>query len=116
MKPTAFLSKTSPALQIAAAYAVWLVTIALSAVVVWIWRSALLGLFIRLRLDKYAYAAYNNVVVLALVIGWLVLVIVSEAWCRQSAQKGRLAALVLRLDGTMAALIAIGFVLYQVGL
>lgn len=106
-----------PALtRVALAYSAWLLTCALGIGVAWIWRSTLLGLFIRLRLDKYAYAAYNNVVVLALVLGWLVLVIASESLCRQSTQKGALGRLLVRLDGGLAGLIAVGFVLYQLGL
>jgi hypothetical protein len=110
------LHRRSDLASIALAYVAWLLTGVLGVGVAWIWRSTLLGLFLRLRLDKYAYAAYNNAVVLALVLGWLVLVIASESWCRQSAQKGHLGRLIVRLDGGLAFLILIGFALYQVGL
>jgi uncharacterized protein YjeT (DUF2065 family) len=97
------------------AYGVWLATIILALGVAWIWRSALLGLFVRLRFDKYAYAAYNNIVVLALVLGWLVLVIVSEAWCRQATARGKLSRFAIRMFGTQFVLIALGYLLYVVG-
>ncbi len=110
-------SPSAPSLtRVVLAYSAWILTCVLGLGVAWIWRSTLLGLFIRLRLDKYAYAAYNNIVVLALVLGWLVLVIASESSCRQNAQKGTLGRLIVRLDGGLAVLIAVGFVLYQVGL
>ena len=110
------LHRTSSVIRYALTYAVWLLTCALGVGVVWTWRSALLGLFIRLRLDKYAYAAYNNVVVLALILGCLILVILSESWCRVSAKKGRLTRLVARLDGCLAVSAVTGYVLVLVGL
>jgi len=101
--------------KLVAAYAAWLATIVLGLGVVGVWSSALLGLFVRARLDKYAYATYNNAVVLVLLLSWLLLVVISEAWCRQSAQKGRLLRLISRLDGALAALVVVGYALYVAG-
>ena len=98
----------------AAAYVSWALTAGLGVAVVWVWRSALLALFVRLRLDKYAYAAYNNVVVLGLVLAWLVLVVASETWCRRAAERGRLRRLIVRLDGALIVLIAIGYAAFRV--
>jgi hypothetical protein len=98
----------------AAAYAIWLLTAALGVGGIWIWRSALLALFVRLRLDKYTYAAYNNVVVLGLLLAWLVLVVASETWCRRAAERGHLRRLIVRLDGLLVLLIIIGYAAFRV--
>ncbi|MBX6772603.1 MAG: hypothetical protein IRY83_12810 [Chloroflexi bacterium] len=98
-----------------AAYGVWVLTAALAAVVALIWRSALLGLFVRLRLNHYAFALYDDVVVLILVLAWLVLLIVVEARCRESASRGHLLAFAARLDGGLGVLGIVGYVLYQLG-
>ncbi|HLG50513.1 MAG TPA: hypothetical protein VKY56_02625 [Chloroflexota bacterium] len=98
-----------------AAYGIWVLTAALAAVVALIWRSVLLGLFVRLHLNHYAFALYDDVVVLALVLAWLVLLIVAEARCRESANRGRLVAFAARLDGGLGVLGIIGYVLYQLG-
>jgi hypothetical protein len=107
-------TSTRTIVRYAAAYGVWALTAALGIALIWVWRSALLALFVRLRLDKYAYAAYNNVVVLGLVLAWLVLVVASETWCRQAAERGHLRRLIVRLGGVLVVLITIGYAAFRV--
>lgn len=96
-----------------AAYAAWLITVALGAVDLWVWRSALLALFIHFRLDKWAFAAYSDVTVILLILGWLVFVIAAEAWFRQSAERKTLVHRVSRLDGPLAATAILGYLVYR---
>ncbi len=98
----------------AAAYAAWVVTAALGAIDLWVWRSALLALFVHFRLDKWAFAAYSDVIVILLVLGWLVFLVVAEAWLRQSAERKALGRRLIRLDGPLVALLAIGYLVYRV--
>ncbi len=78
------------------------------------WRSALLALFVRARLDKYAFAAYNDVVVIGLALVWLVLAVVTEAWFRESAGRRALGRMAVRTDGAVVVLIAVGYAAYLV--
>ncbi len=73
------------------AYGLWLLTAALGLGLFLVWRSALLQLYIRLRLDKWAFAAFNNAIVIVLALVWLALVIASESLYRRAAVQGRLA-------------------------
>ncbi|MGH2459124.1 MAG: hypothetical protein ACRDIY_09685 [Chloroflexota bacterium] len=72
------------------------------------WRSALLALFVHFRLDKWAFAAYSDVTVILLVLGWLVFVIAAETWLRQSAERKTLARRIARLDGPLVACAGLG--------
>lgn len=96
-----------------AAYASWMATVALGAVDLWVWRSALLALFIHFRLDKWAFAAYSDVTVILLVLAWLVFVIAAEAWFRQSVERKALVRRLARLDGPLAATAILGYLVYR---
>ena len=81
----------------AAVYGAWLVTIVLGALIVYLWHGAMRELYIRLRLNVWGFAAYQNTVILLLVLGWLVLVIAAEGWYRNGAAQGRLVGRVATL-------------------
>ncbi len=95
-------------LPVAAAYGAWLVTMALAVVVMYVWRSALLQVYIALRLDKYAFAAFNNTIVIVFLLAWLVMVVITESWFRQAAEKGLLGRRFARLSLVLLALLAAG--------
>lgn len=59
----------------------------------------------------YAFAVFNNVIVIALAA--LILIIVAETLFRQSVSKGNMRRVVARLDGALVVLGAIGFALYR---
>ena len=101
-------------LPIAAAYGAWLVTMALAVGVMYIWRDALLQLYVALRLDKYGMAAFNNTVVIVFLLAWLVMVVLTENWYRQGAEKGLLGRRFARLSVVLLALLGLGFVIERV--
>ncbi len=96
-------------LPVAAAYGAWLATMALAVGVMYVWRAALLQLYIALRFDKYAFAAFNNTIVIVFLLAWLVMVVVTESWYRQAAEKGLLGRRFARLSLVLLALLAVGF-------
>ena len=96
-------------LPIAAAYGAWLVSIVLAVVVLAVWRAALLQLYIELRLEKYAFAAFNNTIVIVFLLAWLVMVVATENWYRQAAEKGLIGRRFARLSLVLLALLAIGY-------
>ena len=95
-------------LPIAAAYGAWLATMALAIGVILVWRDALLQLYVALRLDKYGMAAFNNTVVIVFLLAWLVLVVATESWFRQAADKGLVRRRFARLAVVLVALLACG--------
>ncbi len=96
-------------LPVAAAYGAWLVTMALAVGVMYVWRAALLQLYVALQLDKYGMAAFNNTVVIVFLLAWLVMVVLTENWYRQAAEKGLLGRRFARLSLVLLALLAAGF-------
>lgn len=98
----------------AAAYGAWLLTNALGIGVMIVWRSALLGLFIRARFGPYAIAVFNDVIIILMALAALILMIVAEALFRQSVAKGNMRRVVARIDGGLVVLGVIGFLVYQV--
>ena len=95
-------------LPVAAAYGAWLVTMALAVGVMVVWRDALLQLYIALRLDKYAFAAFNNTIVIVFLLAWLVMVVITESWYRQAVEKGLLGRRFARVSVVLLALLAAG--------
>ena len=96
-------------LPIAGAYGAWLVTMVLAVGVMYVWRSALLQLYIALSLEKYAFAAFNNTIVIVFLLAWLVMVVVAEGWYRQAAEKGLVGRRFARVSLVLLGLLAAGF-------
>ncbi len=96
-------------LPIVGAYGAWLVTMVLAVGVMYVWRSALLQIYIALRLDKYAFAAFNNTIVIGFLLAWLVMVVVTESWYRQAVEKGLLGRRFARISLVLLALLAAGW-------
>jgi hypothetical protein len=96
-------------LPVVAAYGAWLATMALAVGVMYVWRSALLQLYVALQLNKYGIAAFNNTIVIVFLLAWLVMVVVTESWFRQAVEKGLLGRRFARLSLVLLALLAVGF-------
>jgi hypothetical protein len=96
-------------LPVAGAYGAWLATMALAVGVMYVWRAALLQLYVALQLNKYGIAAFNNTIVIVFLLAWLVMVVVTESWFRQAAEKGLLGRRFARLSLVLVALLAVGF-------
>ena len=62
----------------------------------------------------YAFAVFNNVIVIVIALAALILIIVAEALFRQSVANGNMRRVVARLDGGLVVLGVIGFLVYQV--
>ena len=101
-------------LPIAGAYGAWLVTMALAVGVMYVWRSALLQLYIALSLEKYAFAAFNTRMVIVILLVWVGMVVVTEGWCRQAAEKGLLGRRFVRVSLVLLALLAAGCLVERV--
>src|SRR4029079_14227885 len=82
--------------MVAATYAAWFVTCAISVGVLITWHNALLRLYVIVGFDKYGAAFYNDMVVLLLVLVWLALVVFAEGWLRRSAKWGHAGRPLLR--------------------
>lgn len=98
--------------RVIVAYAVWLLTLALSAGLFLVWRSALLQLYLRARLDKWAFRAFDDVVAVLLGLAWLVLAIVTEDWLRRSANAGRLRRVAVSFLAVEVGALAVGYLIY----
>jgi hypothetical protein len=97
------------AANVAATYGAWIVTSVLGVGVFITWHTALLHLYVG-RFNRYGTAAYNNTVVIALVLIWLVLVMALEGWYRRAASAGALGRLFVRVTLVQVVLWALGFV------
>jgi hypothetical protein len=95
-------------------YVAWIVTMALATANMLVWRSVLLELYIRLRLDKWKFGAFNNAIVLLFALSWIVLVVATEEWYRRSAGEGLLARRALRVILSEAGVLAAGYLLERV--
>lgn len=104
-------SRRAALLAIAATYAAWLIAGGLALAVCAIWHTALLNVYVALRLDKYGLAAFNDVAVIVIALGWLTFVLVTEARFRHAAAHGLLRRRFLRVVAVCAALIVMGWVL-----
>jgi hypothetical protein len=98
-------------LPIAAAYGGWLVTGALAVGVLAVWHTALTRLYVALRFDKWGYAAFNDTLWIVFLLAWLVLVVATEHWFRQAADKGLVGRRFARLAVVLLALLGCGVVL-----
>jgi hypothetical protein len=97
-------------LPIAAAYGGWLVAGALAVGVLVVWHTALMRLYVALRFDKWGYAAFNDTLVIVFLLAWLVLVVATESWFRQAADKGLVGRRFARLAVVLLALLGCGVV------
>lgn len=95
-------------------YLAWIVTMALATANMLVWRSVLLELYIRLRLDKWKFGAFNNAIVLLFAVTWIVLVVATEEWYRRSAGEGLLARRALRVILIEAGVLAAGYLLERI--
>lgn len=101
-----------PIPRIVVAYAVWLVTLALSAALFMVWRSALLQLYLRAQLDKWAFRFFDNAATVFLGLVWLIVVIATESWFRQLANSGRLRRTAGRFLLGEAVAVVVGYLIY----
>jgi hypothetical protein len=96
--------------MVAATYAAWLVTCAISVGVLITWHNALLRLYVVMGFGKYGAAFYNDMLVLLLVLVWLALVVFAEGWFRRAAQEGALGRTFVRATVGQLALGLLGYV------
>ena len=98
------------AANVAATYGAWIVTSVLGVGVFIEWHTALLRAYAALGLNRYGIAAFNNTVVIVLVLIWLVLVMATEGLYRRAASEGALGRRFLRTTLTQVALWAVAFI------
>ena len=96
-------------LPLAAAYGCWLVTGTLGLAALSAWRAALLALYVALGFNRWGRTAFNDIVVIALLLAWLVLVVATEGWYRQAAARGALGRRFARMTAALLALLATGW-------
>lgn len=94
-------------------YGAWLVTLALGGAIFYVWSGALRELYLRLRLNPWGFAAYQNAVGLLLIVAWLVLAVAAEGWYRHSGDGARLAGRVARLVAGELVVLLLGFALLR---
>ena len=97
------------AANVAATYGARIVTSVFGVGVFITWHTALLRLYVG-RFNRYGTAAYNNTVVIALVLIWLVLVMAIEGWYRRAAGDGALGRLLGEVTLVQLVLWQLGFV------
>lgn len=100
--------------RFSAAYGLWLLASTMGIGLLMLWHAALMLAFIYFRLDKWAFAAYNNAVVIIFALAWITLVIIAEDRLRRAAGRGwpALRVWLLRLAVAEAATAGAGFLLY----
>jgi len=94
-----------------AAYAGWLAHCAAGIAICILWQQTLLLLYTRAGWNKYGVSAYNNLIVIVLVLGWLALCVGTEAWYRHGVANGTIGRRLLRvtlIEVAAAALAAVG--------
>ena len=92
-----------------AAYAGWLAHCAAGIAICILWQRTLLLLYARAGWSRYGLAAYNDLIVIALVLGWLMLCIGTEAWYRHGIANGTVGRRFLRLTLIEIAAAALAF-------
>jgi len=92
-----------------AAYAGWLAHCAAGIAICILWNQTLLLLYTRAGWNKYGAAAYNNLIVMLLVLGWLALCVGTEAWYRRGIADGTVGRRFLRLTLIEVATAALAF-------
>ena len=97
----------------AATYGAWLVTLALGGASVYYWLGVARELYIRLRLNPYGFAAWQNGAAILLIVAWIVLAVGSEGWYRTGATRGRLAGRVARLVTIEVVSLLLGIVVLR---
>ncbi len=108
------LGQRSAVVSLLAAYGAWLLSVLLSAIVVWLGRSDVLGLLLLAHVDKYLYALLDEVSFFLLVLGWVIFAIVSESWHSKSRERGTLRRLIRRVDGWLVGILLVELALYFV--
>ena len=79
------------------AYGAWLVAVALAALILALWHTAALNLYVAAGLNKWGFQRFGTWTALLLVLAWLVLVIVLEHWFSRAADAARLRRRVSRV-------------------
>jgi hypothetical protein len=92
-----------------ATYAGWLAHCAAGVAICILWQQTLLLLYARAGWNKYGASAYNNLIVIVLVLGWLVLCIGTEAWYRHGIANGTIGRRLLRVTLIEIAAAALAF-------
>ena len=80
----------SKAASLVVTYGAWLISALLALGVCYVWRSALLKLYVARLAYPPAFALFNLVVTTVLGLGWLGFVSVTEGWYRSLAARGLL--------------------------
>lgn len=102
-------------LTVVAIYALWLLTGVIAFGVCVTWHTSLQRLYVVLGFNKYGLAAFTYAVIIALVLGWLILLVVAESWYRRAAEQGRLVQRAAWTIGALVALVALGLAVGLVG-
>jgi hypothetical protein len=79
------------------------------------WHGALVRLYATLGLNRWGLTAYNYTVIIVLILGWLVLVIVTESWYRRAADEGKLLRRGAWTLGILVALTVMGMAIGRLG-
>ena len=98
-----------------AAYGLWFLTMVVAFATCVTWHGALVRLYATLDLNKWGLSAYNYTVIIVLILGWLVLVVVSESWYRRAADEGKLIRRSARMLGLLVALTLLGMAIGRLG-
>ena len=101
-------------LTTAAVYGLWLLTAVVAFAVCTTWQITLQRLYVAFRFDKYGLAAFTYTVLIALVLGWLILIVVAEGLYRRAADEGRLWRRGAWIIGSLVALVVVGLVVGRV--
>ena len=102
----------SRTLNLVVAYLAWFLTSIGAGAVVWIWRSDLLGLLLRVHSNQYTYRLLDEISFYLLVFGWLIFVIWGESWHRSAAERGILLVRVRQISAWVGAILVAGLAVY----
>lgn len=102
----------SKATSLVVTYGAWLISALLALGVCYVWRSALLKLYIARLAYPPAFALFNLVVTTVLGLGWLGFVSVTEGWYRSLAERGLLGTRFKEVAAIAYAWTTIGLAVY----
>ncbi len=109
-----FRPLVSKAASLVVTYGAWLISALLALGVCYVWRSALLKLYIVKVAYPPAFALFNLTVTTLLGLGWLGFISATEGWYRSLARRDRLGARFKEVIAIEFAWTTIGFALYLV--
>jgi len=107
-----FRPLASKAASLVVTYGAWLISALLALCVCYVWRSALLKLYVARVAYPPAFALFNLVVTTLLGLGWLGFVSATEGWYRSLAERSLLGARFKEVAAIAFAWTMIGLALY----